>query len=254
MTTANQLFRSIDPNPWKVIVLRNRYLLFFRPVFETIFPKLYVAIFTLLSMVPILIDLFEKEGSPVFASYGATTVFIGAAIMLFIIETAFYVSISIHRGFRTIHYSWINIIFWVTELTHHTMHIVTLIYTFRVALTKEPIPHSCVTLLQATMWFTLFLLISKISFWIYRGYSLKISCGRPEIEVVMHASAGKRLHDAIVEYHEVYRKALLLSEHRRILSGRSGAEMDAYLTAMNTTFIDHFRALLSRNPTETVDI
>ncbi|KAG5540250.1 hypothetical protein RHGRI_020469 [Rhododendron griersonianum] len=40
---------------------------------------------------------------------------------------------------------------------------------------------------------------------IYRDVSLRASCGRPEIKVIMLASAVKRLHDTITEYHLVYR-------------------------------------------------
>ncbi|KAF7137629.1 hypothetical protein RHSIM_Rhsim07G0134300 [Rhododendron simsii] len=44
---------------------------------------------------------------------------------------------------------------------------------------------------------------------IYRVVSLRASCGRPEIKVIMVASAVKWLHDTITEYHVVYRITLL---------------------------------------------
>lgn len=86
MNTAN--FRSMDPNPWEVIVPRDCYV-FFKPVFEIVFPKLSVTIFTMLFIIPIIADLIEKEGSLVLASCGASNVFFGPAVLLFVTETTF---------------------------------------------------------------------------------------------------------------------------------------------------------------------
>lgn len=65
---------------------------------------------------------------------------------------------------------------------------------------------------------------------------MRASCGRPKIKVIMLASAVKRLHDTITEYHLVY----------RITCG-SGALIGAYLTNMNDTIIALLRALFTRN-------
>lgn len=81
-------FRSMDPNPWEVIVPRDCYL-FFKLVFESVFPKLYVTIFTMLFIIPIIVDLIEKEGSLVLASCGASNKFLGPTVLMFLTETTF---------------------------------------------------------------------------------------------------------------------------------------------------------------------